>query len=92
MHASLQPGLTAWLDYAVPAERTVAHLLPESDHLGFSPHKVKTHIRWIMNGCWSALPRTTRGTVSSGRASFRMDRHYVPACWHAVAMALHRGR
>ncbi|MEV4360134.1 hypothetical protein [Nonomuraea sp. NPDC049625] len=59
---------------------------------GFSPHKVKTHIWWIMKGCWSALPRTTRGTVSSDRASFRMDRHCVPACWHAVAMALHRGR
>ncbi|TDC44984.1 thioesterase [Actinomadura sp. KC345] len=31
MLASLQPGLSARLDYVVPAERTVPHLLPESD-------------------------------------------------------------
>ncbi|WP_281292136.1 hypothetical protein [Actinomadura decatromicini] len=31
MLASLQPGLTARLDYVVRPERTVPHLLPESD-------------------------------------------------------------
>jgi fluoroacetyl-CoA thioesterase len=39
---SLQPGLTARLDYVVPAERTVPHLLPESDYLAGLPAVLAT--------------------------------------------------
>ncbi|TDE22735.1 thioesterase family protein [Actinomadura sp. 6K520] len=42
MHASLQPGLAARLDYTVPAERTVPHLLPESDHFAAMPAVLAT--------------------------------------------------
>ncbi|MCO5998921.1 thioesterase family protein [Actinoallomurus rhizosphaericola] len=42
MHASLQPGLTARLDYLVPAERTVPHLLPESEHFAALPPVLAT--------------------------------------------------
>ncbi|WP_431914926.1 thioesterase family protein [Nonomuraea jabiensis] len=42
MHASLQPGLTARLDYVVPTERTVPHLLPESDHFARLPAVLAT--------------------------------------------------
>ncbi|GIH20490.1 thioesterase family protein [Rugosimonospora africana] len=37
MQPSLRPGLTARLDYVVPAERTVPHLLPESDDFAALP-------------------------------------------------------
>ncbi|MCK2215302.1 thioesterase family protein [Actinomadura sp. ATCC 31491] len=42
MHASLQPGLAARLDYVVPIERTVPHLLPESDHFVALPSVLAT--------------------------------------------------
>ncbi|SDM17302.1 thioesterase family protein [Nonomuraea jiangxiensis] len=42
MHASLQPGLTARLDYLVPAERTVPYLLPESAYFAALPSVLAT--------------------------------------------------
>ncbi|WP_431914621.1 thioesterase family protein [Nonomuraea jabiensis] len=42
MHPSLQPGLTARLDYMVPAERTVPHLLPESGYFAAMPEVLAT--------------------------------------------------
>ncbi|MFA1547062.1 thioesterase family protein [Actinomadura chokoriensis] len=42
MRASLQPGLTAQLDYVVPPDRTVPHLLPESDHFAALPPVLAT--------------------------------------------------
>ncbi|ROT32909.1 thioesterase family protein [Micromonospora sp. HM5-17] len=42
MRASLRPGLTAQLDYVVPAERTVPYLLPESDDFAALPAVLAT--------------------------------------------------
>ena len=42
MKTSLQPGLTARLEYVVPTERTVPHLLPESDHFAALPAVLAT--------------------------------------------------
>lgn len=42
MKESLQPGLTARLEYVVPAERTVPHLLPESDEFAALPAVLAT--------------------------------------------------
>ncbi|MFI6519106.1 thioesterase family protein [Spirillospora sp. NPDC050679] len=42
MHASLRPGLAARLDYVVPAERTVPHLLPESGEFAALPAVLAT--------------------------------------------------
>jgi fluoroacetyl-CoA thioesterase len=39
---SLQPGLTARLEYVVPAERTVPNLLPESDEFAALPAVLAT--------------------------------------------------
>jgi fluoroacetyl-CoA thioesterase len=39
---SLRPGLTARLDYTVPVERTVPHLLPESSHFTALPTVLAT--------------------------------------------------
>lgn len=39
---SLRPGLVARLDYVVPDERTVPHLLPESDHFAALPKVLAT--------------------------------------------------
>lgn len=48
---------------------------------------------WIGHGAViEAALSAPQPPVSSGRTSFRMNRHYVPACWHAVAMARHCGR
>jgi fluoroacetyl-CoA thioesterase len=40
--ASLAPGLTARLEYVVPTERTVPHLLPESDYFAALPAVLAT--------------------------------------------------
>ncbi|SHK20351.1 Thioesterase superfamily [Pseudonocardia thermophila] len=42
MRPSLRPGLTAQLDYVVPAERTVPHLLPESAEFAVLPSVLAT--------------------------------------------------
>jgi fluoroacetyl-CoA thioesterase len=42
VRASLQQGLTARLTYAVPTERTVPHLLPESDQFAGLPAVLAT--------------------------------------------------
>lgn len=42
MNDSLRPGLAARLDYVVPEERTVPHLLPESDHFTAMPAVLAT--------------------------------------------------
>lgn len=42
MNQSLRPGLTARLEYVVPTERTVAHLLPEADELAALPQVLAT--------------------------------------------------
>lgn len=42
MKASLQPGLTARLEYVVPSERTVPHLLPESEEFAALPAVLAT--------------------------------------------------
>ncbi|GAA3263675.1 thioesterase family protein [Nonomuraea helvata] len=42
MRPSLRPGLTARLDYTVPAERTVPHLLPEPSHFTALPAVLAT--------------------------------------------------
>lgn len=42
MRETLQPGLTARLDYTVPKERTVPHLLPESAHFAAMPSVLAT--------------------------------------------------
>src|SRR5688572_14614238 len=42
MRATLRPGLTAKLDYTVPNERTVPHLLPESAEFAALPSVLAT--------------------------------------------------
>ncbi|GLY64106.1 thioesterase family protein [Amycolatopsis taiwanensis] len=42
MKDSLQPGLSARLEYVVPAERTVPYLLPESDEFAALPAVLAT--------------------------------------------------
>lgn len=42
MKESLAPGLAARLEYVVPAERTVPHLLPESDEFAALPAVLAT--------------------------------------------------
>lgn len=42
MKASLRPGLTAQLEYVVPAERTVPYLLPESEEFKALPAVLAT--------------------------------------------------
>lgn len=42
MKSSLRPGLAARLDYLVPDERTVPHLLPESDQFAVLPKVLAT--------------------------------------------------
>lgn len=42
MRSTLQPGLTARLTYAVPPERTVPHLLPESAEFAALPGVLAT--------------------------------------------------
>ncbi|EHR53862.1 putative thioesterase [Saccharomonospora marina XMU15] len=42
MKASLRPGLTAQLEYVVPAERTVPYLLPESEEFKALPPVLAT--------------------------------------------------
>lgn len=42
MRPTLQPGLTATVEYKVPAERTVPHLLPEADHFTRMPRVLAT--------------------------------------------------
>lgn len=42
MRPTLRPGLTAGLEYRVPAERTVPHLLPESAEFAALPHVLAT--------------------------------------------------
>lgn len=42
MKPTLQPGLSARLEYAVPAERTVPHLLPESADFAALPAVLAT--------------------------------------------------
>lgn len=64
MRASLRPGLTARLDYVVPAERTVPHLLPESDEFAALPAVLATGylvgiVEWA---CMQAL----RGHLDGG--------------------------
>lgn len=57
MRASLKPGLHARLDYLVPQERTVPHLLPESRYFTTLPAVLATGylvaiVEWT---CMSAL-------------------------------------
>jgi fluoroacetyl-CoA thioesterase len=40
--STLEPGLTARLEYRVPAERTVPYLLPEADLFGAMPEVLAT--------------------------------------------------
>ncbi|MER6945920.1 thioesterase family protein [Nonomuraea sp. NPDC000554] len=42
MRVSLRPGLASRLDYVVPAERTVPHLLPESEYFAALPAVLAT--------------------------------------------------
>lgn len=42
MEPTLQPGLTATLDYQVPEQRTVPHLLPESGQFAAMPRVLAT--------------------------------------------------
>ncbi len=42
MRQALRPGLTARLDYLVPAERTVPHLLPEASEFTAMPQVLAT--------------------------------------------------
>ena len=42
MKESLRPGLTGRLEYVVPAERTVPHLLPEADEFTALPEVLAT--------------------------------------------------
>ncbi len=57
MRTTLKPGLEARLDYTVPLERTVPHLLPESRYFATMPAVLATGylvgiIEWT---CMSAL-------------------------------------
>jgi fluoroacetyl-CoA thioesterase len=57
VRASLKPGLKARLDYVVPQERTVPHLLPESGYFATMPAVLATGylvgiVEWT---CMSAL-------------------------------------
>lgn len=64
MRASLRPGLTARLDYVVPAERTVPHLLPESDEFAALPAVLATgYLVGIVE--WTCM-RALRGHLDSG--------------------------
>lgn len=42
MQDTLRPGLTAIMDYEVPVERTVPHLLPEAPHFREMPEVLAT--------------------------------------------------
>lgn len=42
MKDTLRPGLTGYLEYTVPAERTVPHLLPEADEFAALPEVLAT--------------------------------------------------
>ncbi|MEU6409326.1 thioesterase family protein [Microbispora sp. NPDC046933] len=67
MHASLQPGLTARLDYVVPVERTVPHLLPESDDFTALPGVLATgYLVGVVE--WTCM-RALQGHLEDGEQS-----------------------
>ena len=54
MKDTLRPGLTGRLEYVVPAERTVPHLLPEYEEFGALPEVLATgHLVGIVE--WACL-------------------------------------
>lgn len=61
---SLRPGLSARMNYVVPSERTVPHLLPESDHFAALPEILATgYLVGIVE--WTCM-RALDGHLSDG--------------------------
>ncbi len=67
MRPHLRPGLTARLDYVVPAERTVPHLLPEADEFAALPEVLATgYLVGIVE--WACI-RAVDGHLDVGEAT-----------------------
>ncbi|MDP9406435.1 MAG: thioesterase family protein [Actinomycetota bacterium] len=67
MRESLHPGLTARLDYVVPVERTVPHLLPEADEFSALPAVLATgYLVGILE--WTCM-RALLGHLDDGEAT-----------------------